>query len=160
MVSSSRVVSRSWNWSAAMRPIIRSGVFVVGFAGLHLSATAADIEVHDGEAGEPAFISVEGYLKLGDEQKFFAKALPLKSAVVAFTSSGGNLFAGIEMGRAIRLKEFVTVVPDDMLCASACALAWLGGRVRSVVESHLLHHGNFATVDGMAIVRNGREKRH
>lgn len=47
-----------------------------------------------------------------------------------FNSEGGNLMAGLEIGRAIRLKGFDTLVPDKMYCASACALAWLGGKTR------------------------------
>src|SRR5262249_54804640 len=66
----------------------------------------------------------------GDDKKFVDVALGISSAIVVFQSPGGNLLAGIEIGRAIHLKGFGTYVPDDIECASACALAWLGGRVR------------------------------
>jgi hypothetical protein len=36
------------------------------------------------------------------------------------------------MGALIRAKKFATVVPDGASCASACALAWLGGIRRLV----------------------------
>lgn len=49
---------------------------------------------------------------------------------MVFDSVGGNLVAGIEIGKAIRLKGFGTLVLDNRLCASACALAWLGGKTR------------------------------
>src|SRR5262249_30191975 len=45
------------------------------------------------------------------------------------------LLAGIRIGAQIRAKRFNTVVPDGAQCASACALAWLGG-VRRFVGEH------------------------
>jgi hypothetical protein len=49
---------------------------------------------------------------------------------VALLSDGGSLFAGIRIGAMIRTKKFTTVVPDGARCASACAVAWLGGARR------------------------------
>jgi len=92
------------------------------------SAKAADIKVTAGNG--LAVVSVEGELTFRDEDVFTDKVLRLKEAVVMFDSIGGNLIAGIEIGKAIRLKGFSTLVPDDTLCASACALAWLGGKTR------------------------------
>jgi hypothetical protein len=44
------------------------------------------------------------------------------------------LVAGIDIGKAIRLKDFETAVVSNKnsktICASACALAWLGGTRR------------------------------
>src|SRR5690348_9286984 len=67
-------------------------------------------------------IEVLGDLLAGDERKFIDTAIESTNAAVIFHSRGGNLIAGIEIGRAIRLKGFMTVVPDNHLCASACAL--------------------------------------
>jgi hypothetical protein len=80
--------------------------------------------------GKADLITVEGQLEFGDEAKFINLAINSPQALVAFQSNGGNLIAGIEIGKAIRLKGFGTLVPDNVKCASACALAWLGGRVR------------------------------
>ena len=44
-------------------------------------------------------------------------------------------FIPLEIGKAIRLKGFTTYVPDQTRCASACALAWLGGRARLMSRS-------------------------
>lgn len=76
------------------------------------------------------FITVEGDLKSGDEKRFADAAIRAGDAVVLFNSWGGNLIAGIEIGRAIRLKGFSTLVLNGYTCASACGLAWLGGRQR------------------------------
>lgn len=75
-------------------------------------------------------ITVVGDLVAGDDKRFIEFALGASDAIVAFQSRGGSLVSGIEIGKAIRLKGFSTLVPDGTQCASACALAWLGGRVR------------------------------
>ncbi len=51
---------------------------------------------------------------------------------MAFRSDGGSLVAGIRIGALIREKKFATVIPDGAACASACALAWLGGARRFI----------------------------
>src|SRR5690349_7861656 len=83
----------------------------------------------EGSGGSRA-IFVAGPLEPGDQSKFIDIALPLSNAVVVFNSPGGSLKAGLEIGRAIRLKGFATAVPDGAACASACAFAWLGGGAR------------------------------
>ena len=80
-------------------------------------------------------IVIDGDFALGDEKKFINIALGSENALVVFRSPGGNLIAGIEIGKAIHLKGFSTGVPDGVECASACALAWLGGRVRFMSET-------------------------
>lgn len=80
-------------------------------------------------------IFVSGDFAYGDERRFVDTAIAADSAVVVFQSPGGNLFAGIEIGKAIRLKGFSSLVLDDQVCASACAIAWLGGRVRMMGAS-------------------------
>ena len=82
--------------------------------------------------GDPAhaIVAVEGELVLGDETTFRAQVGRLTKAFVVFNSEGGNLFAGIEIGKTIRLKSFATAVLDGLRCASSCAFAWLGGSPR------------------------------
>lgn len=75
-------------------------------------------------------LTVSGQLENGDHAKFVDLALPASRAIVLFNSPGGSLRAGIEIGKAIRLKGFATAVPNDVVCASACAIAWLGGAPR------------------------------
>jgi hypothetical protein len=92
---------------------------------------AADIGIKYLESGS-AVVVIEGDLEHGDIETFRAKAEPLAAsrATVEFRSNGGQLLAGIRIGTLIRAKKFVTVVPDGAQCASACALAWLGGSRR------------------------------
>lgn len=95
---------------------------------------AAKMEASPLGNDQSSIITVEGDLELGDEKKFIDIALANPDSIVVLGSDGGNLFAGIEIGKAIRLKGYGTFVPDGVRCASACALAWLGGRVRAMGE--------------------------
>jgi hypothetical protein len=61
-----------------------------------------------------------------------------KAAVVLLESPGGSALAGIEIGRTIRLRNFLTWVPSGVRCASACAAAWLGGTKRLMGKSALV----------------------
>jgi len=99
-------------------------------------AKAADIVVKPLEGGS-TLIAIDGELELSDIDGFRAKAemLPVGRTTVEFRSKGGRLLAGIRIGAQIRAKRFNTVVPDGAQCASACALAWLGGVRRFVGES-------------------------
>ncbi len=91
---------------------------------------AADISAIPGTNGGPAIILVRGDLAIGDDKAFANVALAHSSAIVALNSNGGLLLPGLEIGKAIRLKGFTTVVPEGFQCASACALAWLAGTPR------------------------------
>ncbi len=91
-------------------------------------AGAADIR-RDSLDGIPLIV-VEGQLQYGDEAKFLAAARGMPRAVVALDGPGGNLHAGMEIGKAIRSRGYYTAVPGS--CASACALAWMAGTKRLV----------------------------
>lgn len=102
----------------------------VASVGLATQSYAADISAIPGTDGGPAIILVRGDLASGDDKTFANVALAHSSAVVLLNSNGGLLLPGLEIGRAIRLKGFTTVVPEGFQCASACALAWLAGTPR------------------------------
>lgn len=97
-----------------------------------ISVRAEAAEISEVPSGDPqiSIIVVQGELLVGDDEKFVKVALPLRQAVVVFDSEGGNLVAGMEIGNAIKLKKFYTLVSANTFCASACALAWLAGTKR------------------------------
>jgi hypothetical protein len=94
------------------------------------SAQTASISVDVRGADKPALVSIQGTLILNDDEEFRARTASLSQAVVAFESNGGNLLAGIRIGALIRTRGFATLVRAGSQCASACALAWLGGAAR------------------------------
>lgn len=120
--------------------MICMGVVAIGLA-LGLSGSnAATIDIQttkiDGEA--VSFITIEGELKQGDEARFADLAIGLPAGAVLFNSPGGDLQAGIEIGKAIRLKGFATMAIEPYRCASACALAWLGGVTRFMAADYAI----------------------
>lgn len=68
------------------------------------------------------------------------------STVIFKDSSGGSFDTGIEIGKLIAEKKINTVV--EGICASACAVAFLGGETRGFSseqpESALMFHPGFA----------------
>lgn len=114
-----------------------------------LCATAAEMRLVPGAIPGVNYITVLGSFELGDDKKFIQIALPLDNAIVAFNSDGGSLSAGLGIGRAIRFKEFTTMVPKNGTCASACGLAWLGGFERLVDEgAQVGFHAAYITTNG------------
>src|SRR5947199_4391830 len=93
---------------------------------------AARIEVAPtGSSDNSAMIiTVAGGLELADGAKFASIVCDIRRAIVVLASDGGNLHAGLQIGTIIRLRNFATLVPKGAACASACALAWLGGTTR------------------------------
>jgi hypothetical protein len=102
-----------------------------GFAGVALACSAAAssaAEITVASRGSVAYVQITGLLRPGDEKVFSSRVLAFESAVVELSGLGGSTATAMQIGRTISLKGFVTVVPDGSVCASACALAWLGGR--------------------------------
>ncbi|MDR6829019.1 hypothetical protein J2X48_002934 [Bosea sp. BE271] len=127
--------------------------WVVGLLAISLGFTnlsgAADISAIPGTNGGPAIILVRGELAIGDDKAFANVALVHSSAVVVLDSNGGLLLPGLEIGKAIRLKGFATVVPEGFQCASACALAWLAGTPRLLSPSGRVgFHAAYLESDG------------
>jgi hypothetical protein len=117
------------------------------------SATAANFSVAPfSDNPEHALVIVTGTLMPGDETVFRGRVGPLTRAVVVFNSDGGNLLAGIAIGKIIRLKSFATAVWDGERCASACALAWLGGSQRLMGRYALVgFHAAYIEQQGQAM---------
>jgi hypothetical protein len=90
----------------------------------------ASISVYPANSNGAAKVLVQGDLVASDITEFKSKTGVLSNAVIWFQSDGGSMLAGIEIGETIRLKGFATFVPDQSRCASACAIAWLGGNPR------------------------------
>jgi len=129
-----------------MRRILLAGLIML----LAQPTVAAQIDVLPATPDAPInIILVQGELVAGDIDQFRAKAAGLPGAVVMFRSEGGSVVAGIRIGRYIRLRNWYTFVPDGMMCASACALAWLGG-TRRIAEptASIGFHAAYTTKGG------------
>jgi hypothetical protein len=127
-----KTFSKHSMWEMARWPLVGAALI---WLCIPFSTEAANFEKSTSANGEPDIIFVTGDLARGDEKHFIDVAVNSENAIVLFQSGGGNLLAGIEIGKAIHLKGFATFVPDTVQCASACALAWLGGRVRYMSDT-------------------------
>jgi hypothetical protein len=110
--------------------MVRTAIYATVLLLMVTAAKAATILVVPMGSSDSVFVTVEGALDLNDYEQFRQKVSNISKAIVAFQSDGGSVVAGIEIGRLIRLRNYVTLVPGNTRCASACALAWLGGTRR------------------------------
>jgi hypothetical protein len=107
-------------------------------------ANAADISVNSAGVGKSSVVSIIGEIKPEDSKRFASLVVGLPSAIVGLASPGGNVLASVQIGEVIREKRFTTIVPDKMICASACALIWLAGARRYVWDTAKIgFHGAF-----------------
>lgn len=113
-----------------MRGVRAEGIVLcIALLCVQASANAASIEVSRLNDGS-GLVLLDGDIELDDVAQFWSKVAAFSKATVAFRSEGGSLLAGIRIGTFIRDRGFATLVPDGAWCASACAVAWLGGAQR------------------------------
>lgn len=98
-----------FSFLAGVRRHCRFYVFVISsISCLFFSSKsfAADIRVVAGINNQPSVVFVSGAFLMDDNKRFIQQTISLDKAIIVFNSLGGNLFAGIEIGKAIRLKRF------------------------------------------------------
>jgi len=107
-----------------------------------------------GNASESCFLIAEGEIT-ADTPALFAALEQGDAAKILFDSPGGNLGAGIRLGRLIRERGYETMVgtrasfeaqdypPKGGQCLSACAYAFAGGVIRSLDETSKLGFHQF-----------------
>lgn len=92
-------------------------------------AWAAEI-THNALSDGNGTISIKGPIVSGDLERFRQISLRYPKAFVALSSDGGLIHPAIEIGKIIKVMGYTTVVGDDDVCASACALIWMAGDKR------------------------------
>lgn len=93
-------------------------------------ATAATIFVTADPEFQLPVISITGVIDAMDGDGFSVIANQYPQALVKLNSPGGNLLAGLQIGRLVRHRNFSTAVIGDSTCASICAIIWLAGTSR------------------------------
>jgi hypothetical protein len=94
-------------------------------------AGALEISKHASDSAEVNAILLKGGVEDGDtfDLKVYISKLPKKPTVIVYLNSpGGNLREGMRLGRFFYENKIETAVETKTACASACALAFLGGR--------------------------------
>lgn len=73
--------------------------------------------------------------------------------VIYLSSTGGFLEDGFRLGRTIKEEDFATILAETTLCASACAVAFLGGQRRVMSDtSVLLFHAPYRVMSSGEIL--------
>jgi hypothetical protein len=102
------------------------------------------------ESGATAYLS--GPIEPGDDgvlSDFLHKTRPKKIAVLYLNSYGGNLEAGLAMGRIVRQAGLTTAVNADRTeCDSACTFIFAGGVRRHYVNGDKIFAG-FTSMSGL-----------
>lgn len=98
-----------------------------------IPAVALDFSIHPNAASMPAVTAIlaEGDIEEGDVERLarFLSTVPVqKTTAIYLASPGGSLYEGMRLGRYFGRNHIKTVVEGNRICASACALAFLGGR--------------------------------
>lgn len=124
-----------------------------------VSAGAMEFILHPNSAEMPKVTAVLaiGTIEAGDVEKL-ARFLSLQpdrpTSAIYLASSGGSLYEGMRLGLFFKNQRIKTIVEGDQICASACALAFLGGRDnqgrpwRSSSSTGRLGFHAFSTADG------------
>jgi hypothetical protein len=116
----------------------------------YLPAHSAEIMSSFGQDGSCA-LTFYGDIENGDENLFDVLSGSCAGGGVLYKSNGGDLFAGLRIGEMIRERGLETAVSYDATCASACALAWLGGTKRYMfAESKIGFHAAYIVEDSEA----------
>ena len=113
-------------------------VILTGLFGARVSRAAAIVSEVSSSDPSVGVITLVGEIQEGDGESFARAAEKYSKAIVIFSSPGGNAFAGLQIGQVIRSRGFATIVPSGTFCASACALAWLGGARRFIQDKGLV----------------------
>jgi hypothetical protein len=125
-----------------------------------LACTAANAATIEVEKGRINVVSIFNKIEPGDDAKLAKilavdKSLTGDGTIVVMGSPGGALDAGIKMSMMIHARQLTTYIPDDMKCASVCAMMWLGGTKRLISNSGQVgfHAASVTTVN----LRTGQE---
>ncbi|WAJ28912.1 PAN domain-containing protein [Antarcticirhabdus aurantiaca] len=116
-----------------------------------LPAQAVTIETMPMSDGPPVLVVQGEFVFEDDATSLVAKARETGASLVTFHSPGGNVDAAKRFGRMIRALGLSTLQIRQADCASACALAFLGGVNRFAQTGAIgVHQSSFAPTTGMS----------
>nr|WP_246727390.1 hypothetical protein [Rhizobium leguminosarum] len=114
----------------------------VGFEDAAAAITYERLSLNDGGR----LLVIKGEFEPSDDpMKLVAEYSQYQPNVISFDSNGGSVVAAIKIGRAIRALSANTVQIRSTQCASACALAFIGGVKRSAEAGSIgVHQASFS----------------
>ncbi|TCA18505.1 hypothetical protein E0H68_03455 [Rhizobium leguminosarum bv. viciae] len=129
--------------------VVISRVLVLAIAVLNLFAGPSDAAITFERMtlpGEMRALVVIGEFEISDDPVAFAgEVAQFKPAFITFRSGGGNVVSAMKIGRMIRALGISTLQIRSAECASACALAFVGGVRRSAEAGAIgVHQASFS----------------
>ncbi len=116
---------------------------------------AAEISNQQLGSSEIGLVTLNGVIGPEDASAFASAIGSHQKAVVVLNSEGGAVLPALEMGKRLRIKGLATAVPQNALCASACALLWLAGSPRFMGQGAKIgFHAAYIRKNG-ALLENG-----
>ena len=92
---------------------------------------ALDFQAYPGHVSNTLnAISAKGEITPGDADRldsFLKRIKPKPNTAIYLASPGGSLYEGMKLGLLFKSRRIKTVIDGGFDCASACALAFLGG---------------------------------
>jgi hypothetical protein len=133
--------------------LLRNAFWLVAVFSLLFGTDAHATLSFDADATESGvrYIIVSGEFELSDDLTPFSELVRVHDpSAVTFQSGGGNPFKAMELGRLIRRHGLITIQTRRAECASACALAFLGGIQRFAQPGSIgVHQSSFADDAGL-----------
>lgn len=114
-----------------MRRLLTNTALVLGLLSPSVSQGA---EFYNDTIDGTEVILISGVIVEGDEERFRELSIQHPKAVVGLSSQGGQLVPALEIGRLVRLRGYETIVLDGDTCASSCALIWMAGSKKTLVD--------------------------
>lgn len=115
-------------------PFIRLILLIFVFSAVPSVTLALEFSVHPNTSRNLTAVLATGRVVEGDTERLdtFLSRQPQSSRTAIYLASpGGSLYEGMRLGRYFARNRIQTVVEGGHDCASACALAFLGGRDRN-----------------------------
>lgn len=99
--------------------------------------------------GDLHILSIEGEIVEGDAAKLFEAAKSSRTIDrVSLNSQGGDLGEGIILAKLFQSLQLTVYVMQESICASACAVAYMGGTTRLIQRGAALGlHAPFRIAD-------------
>lgn len=129
--------------------VLRFFLLALIASGIFAHSARADIALERITTEKGVLLLLRGSFALSDDPQALAREVATTGAkVITFDSDGGNVVTAIAYGRVIRALGLSTFQLRSGQCASACALAFVGGTIRYAEPGAIgVHQSSFSPGD-------------
>lgn len=130
----------------------RSHIAILASAVLFTSSPSSAVEIETQTLDGLRVMTLSGEFRPEESPRRLATELATFAPdIVTFNSPGGNVYAAMAFGRALRAHGATTFQLRALECASACALAFLGGEERVAQPGSIgMHKASFIDSEALS----------